>query len=91
MGQFHALAAFLLGKEAVLHEWDAEPVWTQWQKQTSLHSKGFWPWCITFRITGFLDVIQPPIFLRTTDHSVSETDAVSETLCSVVFGKLDNG
>jgi hypothetical protein len=40
-------------------------------------SKGFWRWCITLRITGFLDSVHRPVFQITRKHDVSETGSVS--------------
>jgi hypothetical protein len=47
-----------------------------------VESKGFWRWCTTFRITGFLDFVHRPN-IQITKQNVSETGSVSVFRCSL--------
>jgi hypothetical protein len=60
-----------------------------------LHPEEFWPWCITFGVTGFWASSGIP---NTRKHNVSgegktekQLDSLSETLCFIVFRIPDNG
>jgi hypothetical protein len=46
-------------------------------KNVHVDSKGFWRWCITFRITGFVDSVHRLEILITRKQNVSETESVS--------------
>jgi hypothetical protein len=40
-------------------------------------SKGFWQWCVTLRITGFLALCPSSGIVKTREHNVSETESIS--------------
>jgi hypothetical protein len=60
-------------------------------KAIVVDSKGFWRWCITLRITGFLDFFPLSGILETRKHDVSETGSISETSCFLVSRIPDDG
>jgi hypothetical protein len=39
-------------------------VWFRWRLRLLVYSKEFWRWCVTQRITGFLDSSHRPVFYK---------------------------
>jgi hypothetical protein len=68
------------GRTCGLHHLDTKV----WRLSQQVDSKGFWRWCITIRITGYLDFFHRPVYWRTEKvQNPSNSDWVSRFLRNV--------